>query len=209
MQFGNPAVVTVQKCQEIVSQVALIVFTEGTHDAEIHHHDARTAFRARLDKDIAGVHVRVEETVPEHLGEENLHPAFSQPFQIHPRLLQRRRVADGDTGYAFHHHHVPARQLPQDLGDVKHIGVGKIAAQLGGRGRLPHQIEFVKQRFFEFIHYRGGFQSSCVPGIAFQGLREDIDDTEIPADHLSYLGTYHLDDHLPAILHRGGVHLRH
>ena len=106
MQFGDLAIVAVEKCQQVFGQVTLIGRGEGAHDAEI---DADvTAVRAH--EDVPRVHVGMEEIVAEYLREEDLDTAFAELLQLHAGGDQFVDLVDRNTIDAFLHHDVFARE---------------------------------------------------------------------------------------------------
>ena len=44
------------------------------------------------DKNVARMHIRMEEAVAENLGEEDLHATLCQQLHVHTMTLQRRYV---------------------------------------------------------------------------------------------------------------------
>ena len=50
-----------------------------------------------IDKNIARVHVGVEEAVVEYLREENLHASLGQCLHIDPSRIKRGDIANGNT----------------------------------------------------------------------------------------------------------------
>ena len=87
VQLRHPPVVAVEKGQQILGEISLVLGGQGPDDAEVH----RDVAPARLHEDIAGVHVGVEEVVAKDLGEEDLHPAFPQQAHAHPLGLEGTR----------------------------------------------------------------------------------------------------------------------
>ena len=92
MRLGHALVVAPEKGEEILRQVVLVDVGQRAHDAEIE----RDVLAARLgvdgNEDIARVHVGVEKTVAEHLGEEDLDAG----------ARQRRRESTPACDAAFH-----------------------------------------------------------------------------------------------------------
>ncbi len=88
------------------------------------------------DKNIARMHIRMEEAVAEDLGEEDLHATFCQQLHINAMTLQRGYVWNRNAVDALHHHHGFAAVIGIDFRHIEHAAIFKIPAQLNGVGRF-------------------------------------------------------------------------
>src|SRR5690554_6057769 len=95
MQLGHLAVIPAEEREQVAGQVALVVWRQGTHNAEIDGDVFRVGRVGDVDKNVARVHVGVEEAVPEHLGEENLHTFFASTFMLTPAACRLSTSAMG------------------------------------------------------------------------------------------------------------------
>ena len=170
MQFGDPAIVSLEKRHEIFHQITLIDGAQGPHDSEIH---GDIASLGRYE-DIAGMHVRMKETVTENLGKEDPPPPLCERLEIDALTLELRHIADGDTIDTLHDHHLAATKRPIDLGHIKQIGILKVAPQLRGIGRLAQQIEFVKDGLFVFRYHLPRPQPPPFAPIALRQISDHV-----------------------------------
>ena len=79
-----------------------------------------------IDKYIAGMHVGVEKTVPEHLGKKYFHATFRQAFHIHAPFNQGRDVGYRHPLDALTDHDLPVCQWPVNLRYVDETAVPEI-----------------------------------------------------------------------------------
>ncbi len=103
MQLCNPLVIAAEKCGEILCQVLLVELGQGTDDAEIERNVAAEGFRRDTDLDVAGMHVRMEETITKHLGEKQRHAVTCQLGNVDSGSPQTIHLADRDAAHALHH----------------------------------------------------------------------------------------------------------
>ena len=78
MQLGAEPVVLLKNGQQVARKVILILLVDLADDGTIDRHVARVVRLGAVDKDVARVHIRMKEAVPEHLRKENLHAAFGE-----------------------------------------------------------------------------------------------------------------------------------
>jgi len=84
MEHRDLVVVAFKESKQVARQVVLVGGSEGAHDTEIQGDVLGVGWVAGVHEDIARVHVRVEEAVPEDLGEENFHPFSASTFMSTP-----------------------------------------------------------------------------------------------------------------------------
>ena len=89
------------------------------------------------------MHVGVEKTIAEYLGEKNFHTQIRQLGNIHALAAQQRYLANGCAVHAAHHHDFRVAIIPEYFRHQKQIRVSKIAPQLRAIRRFAHQIEFI------------------------------------------------------------------
>ena len=85
------AVVAVEEREEVLGEVVLVARLERADDAEIDGRVARVLRVVDLHEDVAGVHVGVEEIVPEHLREEDLDAVLGELARCWCRARAARR----------------------------------------------------------------------------------------------------------------------
>ncbi len=130
MQLRHAAVVAVEHGEEIGGEIVLVARIERADDAEVDRGVERARRIVDHHEDVAGMHVGVEEVVPEHLGEEDAHAVLGQQLDVGAGAAQPLHVRDRDAMDALHHHDVQAAVVPVDLGDVEQIGAGEVALEL-------------------------------------------------------------------------------
>ena len=205
VRFGNGTVIAVEERQEIFRQIMLVALAQRAHDAEVH----RAVLAVRRHENIAGVHVGMKETVAERLGEKYLDAMVCELAHVHAGALQRRDVADRNTGNAFHGHHVRAGEIPVDFRHIQQRGSLEVGAQAAGVGGLAHQIQFVMDGLVVFVYHLARTQAPHRRRITFGKTRERVEQSQIALNNLLDTGTQHLDRDLGAVLQHRVVHLRH
>ncbi len=111
VDLRHAPVVAPEEGEEVLRQVILVHLGERAHDAEIQ----RDVTPVRRDEDVAGMHVGMEETVAEHLGEEDLDAGARQFRNIDALLAQSFDLAYRRAAHALHHHDLAAAEVPEDL----------------------------------------------------------------------------------------------
>ncbi len=112
MEFRHAAVIPVEHGEEVLGQVVLVADVERAHDAEVDGGIAGVRWIVDQHEDVAGVHVGVEEVVPEHLREEDLHTVRGEHRDVCALGSQGIHVADGHAADALHDHHIDAAEIP-------------------------------------------------------------------------------------------------
>src|SRR5690554_3058181 len=143
VQLGHLAVIPAEERQQVAGQVAFIVRGQGSDNAEIDGNVFGIRRVGNVHKDVARVHVGVEEAVPEHLGEKDLHAFLGQHFHVHAGISQSVHIGNGNAVDALHHQYGLAGVIPVDEGDVDQLGVFEVATQLAGVGGFPLQVQLV------------------------------------------------------------------
>ena len=65
----HTAIIALEEGEEVLREVVLVDFVQRAHDAEVE----RNIAAVQVHQDVARMHVGMEETVAEHLGEKDLH----------------------------------------------------------------------------------------------------------------------------------------
>src|SRR6188474_1205437 len=112
MQHRYLAVVALEEGEEIAGEVKLVTRVERADDTEVDGGVARVLRVADVDEDVAGMHVGVEEIVPEHLREEDLDAVLGELRDVRAQLAQARDFRDLDAADALHDHDVLPAQVP-------------------------------------------------------------------------------------------------
>ena len=127
VQPGHAVVVALEEGQKVGGQVMLIPRTEGAHDAEVDG-DVTGLLRVRhVDEDVPRMHVRMEEIVGEHLGEEDLDAVFGQTPDVGSPGLQFLDIADRHAGDALHGQDVGTAVVPVHVRHVKRAGTFEVS----------------------------------------------------------------------------------
>ena len=120
----------VEEGEEVLGQVVLVARVERADDAEV---DGRVHGPLRvvgLHENIAGVHVGVEEIVPQHLREEDRHAVLGELWDVGAEFAQARNLGDRHAADALHDHDTGAAIVPVDIGNIQLCRSQKIAPQL-------------------------------------------------------------------------------
>ena len=80
------------------------------------------------DKNIAWVHIGMEETIAEYLSEENFNAALGQYFHIGILSFQCFEVCNRNAVNTLAHHHAGASEIPIDFRYVDKVGTVEIAS---------------------------------------------------------------------------------
>ena len=112
------AVVAIEHRQEILGEVVLVARIERADDAEIHRGVLRLRRIVDEHEDVARVHVGVEEVVPEHLREEDLHAVLRQLADVGAGFAQARHVGDLHAADALHDHDAGPAEIPVHRGHI-------------------------------------------------------------------------------------------
>ena len=151
VQPRQARIVLLEEGQQRLAQVVMVALVEYSHDAEIHGGVAGVLRIADVHEHVSGMHVGMEEAVPEHLGEKDLHAPGGQLRNVHAGVLERLHVPDGGAVYALHDQHVRSTVVPVHGRHVDDVGAGKAALQARGVGPLAGQVQFVAERALIFL----------------------------------------------------------
>ena len=154
------------------------------------------------------MHVGVEKIVTENLREKDLHAVFRQHADVRVARPQLRHVADEHAVDAFHDQDFRAAVIPVNLRHIQQVGAREIAAQLGSVGRFAHEVEFVDDGLFVFVHHLGGPQPIAFLRIIARQPRDHVHDLQVTLDLLAHAGAHDLDDDFLAGAQPGRMHLR-
>ena len=182
MQLGHAAIIALEEGDQVARQVVLVLGGEAADDAAVDGNVLRTPRRAGADEDVAGVHVGMEETVAEHLGEEDFHTAFGQQFHVGALVGEGCQVGDGNAVNTLHDQHLGAAQVPVHLRHIQLLGAGKVTPQLAGVGGLAQQIEFVVDGFFVVADHFHRPQAAGFGGQFFGQAGEQEQPRQVLAD---------------------------
>ena len=209
MQLRHTAVVALEKGKQVARQIVLVLGSQAADDAAVDGDVLRGPRVHGADKNIAGVHVGVEEAVAEHLGEENLHATFGQHLHVGTLVGQGLKVGDLDPVDTLHHQHFGAAPVPVDLRHIHQRRAFEVAPQLTGVGRFAQQVEFVVNGFFVVADHIHRVQQAGVGAQALGGTGKDKEPGQIRADDRLEARAHHLDHHFFAGLELGRVNLGH
>src|SRR6266850_6155485 len=158
VDLRHAPVVTPEKGEEILRQVILVHLGERAHDAEIQ----RDIAPVRRDENVAGVHVGMEETVAEHLGEKDLHAGARQFRDVDSLFAQFFDLAYRRAAHALHYHDLAAAIVPENLRHPQEGRTLEVAAQLAGVRRLAKQVEFVIEVLLELTDYFPWLEAAAI-----------------------------------------------
>ena len=118
MQLCNTSVVSLEKSQEVFTNVALVFIGQRADNAKVDSDVLRVILMLRRDKDISRVHVRVKEIMVKHLPIENLDTVFSQFLHIHTDTSHLIHITNGYATDTLLHEYIATRVIPVDLRDI-------------------------------------------------------------------------------------------
>src|SRR5476649_1157503 len=207
VQLRHAAVVTLEEGEQVARQVVLVFRGQAADDAAVDRNVLRAPRVDGADEDVARVHVGVEETVAEYLGEEDLHAALGEHFHVGALVGQGGEVGDLHAVDALHHQHFGAAPVPIHLRHVQQLRAFEVALELAGVGGLAQQVEFVVDGFFVIGDHVHRVQQARVGGEALGGARKNEQPRQVLADDRLEAGANHLHHHFFASLELRGVHL--
>ncbi len=207
MQFGDAMVVAVEERKKIGREILLIFGAECADDAEVHSRVLGPFGIGDDDKDIAGMHVGVEEIVAEDLGKKNLDPVFGEPLDICSGFAQGIHVADRDAVDTLLDHDFGTAVVPVDLGHVKHVGTREVALQLRCIGRFTHQVEFVNDRLLVLGHNLERLETFAMFPVPAGQPGQHAQNVEVPLYLFLNAGPQQLDDHFLVVGQLRRMHL--
>ncbi len=151
----------------------------------------------------------MEETVAEHLGEEDLHAAFGQLAHVGVLPCQTGHVCHRYAIDALHDEHLRPAIVPVHLRHVEQCRALEVAPELAGVGRFAQQVELVVDGLGIVVDHFHQVQAACVDGDAFGGIGQHEQPGQVLADDRLEVRPYHLDHHFLAGTQLGGMHLGH
>ena len=153
VQLRNFAIIAVEEGNEVLRQIALIFFVQRTDNTAVNTNVLRIFRMMTADKNIARMHVGMEEAVAENLRKEDLHATLGQQLHVSPLRFQRGDVGHRDPVNPLHHHHAFATVVRINFRDIKHWALVEVAAKLDSVSRFTQQVELIQQRFFIFANH--------------------------------------------------------
>ncbi len=130
MRHRHTLVVALEEGEKILREIVLVDVGERTDNPEIECDVLAVMHFVTGDKNIAGVHVGMEEAVAENLREEDLDPGARQCRQIDPGGGQRCGLADRNAVHAFHDHHCRRAVIPIHAWHQQQFRTQEIAPKL-------------------------------------------------------------------------------
>ncbi len=207
MQRRDPVVVALEEREEVLREVVLVEVRQRADDPEIERDIAPELRRIETHLDIAGVHVRMEKAVAEHLREEDLDAFARELRNIDASRAQRIDLADRHADHPLHHEHARRAELPVHLRHEQQIEPDEIAPQLAAVRGFAHQVEFVVQIFVEFGDDFARLQPFTVGPQALRPDSEVAQQRQVGVDHGQHVRPQHFDRHRLASM-RARLHLR-
>ena len=151
MQLGDATVILLEQRQEILGEPVLILVRQRTHDAEIERDETRIGRARRIDPDIAGMCIGVEEIVAEHLRIEEAHAFLGEPYAIDAGRVERGKIVDRNAAHALERQHALVGVRPDHFGHVEIVRAEEIAPQQRRVGAFALQVELVGQRRLDLV----------------------------------------------------------
>ena len=130
MKLRAEAVILLKNGQQVAGEVVQILLIQLPHDGAVDSHIPRVFRRRAVDKNVAGMHVRMKKTVAKHLGEKDFNPALGEQFDVNLLLFKRRDVAYRHAVNSLTHHHLLAGQWPVHFWHIDKIARLEVSPQL-------------------------------------------------------------------------------
>jgi len=168
---------------------------------------ARIGLPFRIDPDVAGVGVGVEEVVAEHLLVEHAHALGGQRPAIDAGSVERADVVGRNAAHALHRHRAFGGVRPDHFGHVQVGRVGPVAPQQAGVAGLALQVEFRRQRVLDRGDDLAWTDLVGVGVCAFDDGGDAFQQRDVAGDLLADVGAEYFHHDLAPAGQRGGVHL--
>ena len=142
MHFGDAAIIAGDEAEQDFGEEAPLLHAEPAHDAEVD----RDQPSGVVEKQIARMHVGMEEAVAQRVAQETLDHLAAEIGQIDLRCVEARVIVQRDAVDPFHRQHVVGGAVPVDRGHAKVRIVAGVLRHLRQRGRFQPQIHFHRHR---------------------------------------------------------------
>ncbi len=189
MHFGDAAVVARDEAQQNFGEEAPLLQPKPAHDAEID----RDQPAGIVEKQIAGMHVGMEEAVAQRVAQETLDHLAAEVGQVDLRLRQARMVVQRDAVDPLHRQHVVGGAVPIDGRHAEIRIVTGVLRHLGQRGRLQPQVHLHRDRARHRIDDLDQPQPPRFGRMALGIVRDKEEIGEIAAEARGDIGPEHLD----------------
>src|SRR5690606_24842128 len=207
VQLGDPAVIPLEERHQVARQIRLVFRSEAADDTEVDGNVFRLLRMFMGNEDVARVHVGMEETVTEYLGEEHLHAALGQLLHVGALCLQRIDIGHRNADDSLHDQYLVPAPVPVDLRNVQYLRVLEVAPQQGSVGGLAIEVQLVEDRLFVIAHHFHRAQPAAFPGYPLQRAGGQVQPLDILMDDVFDARAHHLHHHFTAIVQAGGMHL--
>ena len=189
MQLRNASIIALKECQQVFADITLIIVGQRPDYAEVDRDVLRMIGIFPRHKDIARVHICVEEIMVKHLCVENFHAMFCQLFHVHTDSFHGFDIANGDAIYALLYHHRTTRQIPVYFRNVESVAVFEIVAQHNRIGCFCDQIKLTMNGAFILTDNLSGAQSLTIFDNGSSHVCQQV--------HQAYISVYDFPDTRP------------
>ncbi len=203
MHFGDAAIVAGDEAEQDLGEEAPLLQAEPPHDAAID----RNQPALRIDEQVPGMHVGMEEAVADRMLQEGLDHDPPQRRQVVAGGLQRLDIRQPDPVDPLVDQHLACGQLPIGLG---HAEIGVVLGVLGEfrqRGGLEPQIHLHRHRARQRLDHAGETQAPCLGRAPLGQLRAEAHRAEIALETVADARPQHLHRDLAAVVQPGAVDL--
>ena len=111
MRSRHAGVIASEKTEEVLREILLVHLGERAHDAEVERDIAALG----RHQDVSRMHVRVEETVSEHLSEKDLDARARELRDVHALPAQLVHLAHRSALHPLHRHDGARAEVPVHL----------------------------------------------------------------------------------------------
>ena len=189
MHLRDAVIIAADETVENLGEEAALRLAEAAHDTEIDGDDVA----GLVDKEIALVHVGVEEAVAQRLAQERLHQPAGEQGQVVAGGAQRFDVGELDAVHPVEGEHVARRLIPFDRRDAEPLIAGGEFREFGERRRLEPEIHLQRHRACERVDHRDRPQAPRRRVDALDETSGDVERVEVAAETLANAGAEHLD----------------
>ncbi len=120
----------------------LVMFGQLAHNRTVQRNKARIGRIDSFDKDIARMHVSMEEVIAEHLSKENRQTFTCQIRTVHTQFIKGGNIRNRNTGNPFCYQHVLTVHI--DFRNIHHAGACEVMTHTAGIVRFQSQVQLIQ-----------------------------------------------------------------
>ena len=207
VQAYNLPVVAVEKSQQVLRQISLVLLGKRAHDGAVKTNVGWVFRVCDVNKHIARVHVGMKKVLPEHLGEEDFHAEKAELCKVHPGGLHDLHLVGGCAVYALHDHYFAPGEIPVHERNIEFARAQPVAAELRGIAGLQGEVQLAADGVAVVRNQVQGPQPPAFCKKPGDKAGKGAHQPEVLLDDLLYTRPYDLDHHLLTGFQPGCMHL--